>query len=101
MSRAGFACRRTLIGKVKSQLELQVADLGPQSLKNIADPVRAYLLRQRPPATQKPSKLSRRPPETSTSLVCAAGSKNIARTSCRGNLRLARRLRAAFLGRFR
>ena len=32
--------------QVKSRLELQVADLGPQSLKNIAEPVRAYLLRQ-------------------------------------------------------
>ena len=31
--------------QVKSRLELQVADLGPQSLKNIAEPVRAYLLR--------------------------------------------------------
>ena len=39
--------------QVKSRLELQVADLGPQSLKNIADPVRAYLLRQGAPATQK------------------------------------------------
>jgi adenylate cyclase len=38
--------------QVKSRLELQVADLGPQSLKNIADPVRAYLLRQGAPATQ-------------------------------------------------
>src|ERR1700741_4546707 len=40
--------------QVKSRLELQVADLGPQSLKNIAEPVRAYLLRQGAPATQKP-----------------------------------------------
>src|SRR5580698_3512031 len=39
--------------QVKSRLELQVADLGPQSLKNIAGPVRAYLLRQGAPATQK------------------------------------------------
>ena len=39
--------------QVKSRLELQVADLGPQSLKNIADPVRAYLLRQGAPLTQK------------------------------------------------
>src|SRR5580700_1164225 len=42
--------------QVKSRLELQVADLGPQSLKNIAEPVRAYLLRLGAPATQKPSK---------------------------------------------
>ena len=40
--------------QVKSRLELQVADLGPQTLKNIAEPVRAYLLRQGAPATQKP-----------------------------------------------
>ena len=40
--------------QVKSRLELQVADLGPQSLKNIAEPVRAYLLRQGAPAAQKP-----------------------------------------------
>jgi len=39
--------------QVKSRLELQVADLGPQSLKNIAEPVHAYLLRQGAPATQK------------------------------------------------
>jgi adenylate cyclase len=39
--------------QVKSRLELQVADLGPQSLKNITEPVRAYLLRQGAPATQK------------------------------------------------
>jgi adenylate cyclase len=41
--------------QVKSRLELQVADLGPQSLKNIAEPVRAFLLRQGAPAPQKPS----------------------------------------------
>jgi adenylate cyclase len=39
--------------QVKSRLELQVADLGPQSLKNIAEPVRAYLLRHGAPAAQK------------------------------------------------
>src|ERR1700726_2071338 len=39
--------------QVKSRLELQVADLGRQNLKNIAEPVRAYLLRQGAPATQK------------------------------------------------
>jgi adenylate cyclase len=32
--------------QVKSRLELQVADLGRQKLKNIAEPVHAYLLRQ-------------------------------------------------------
>jgi adenylate cyclase len=46
--------------QVKSRLELQVADLGPQSLKNIADPVRAYLLRQGAPATQKSTQAATR-----------------------------------------
>jgi adenylate cyclase len=40
--------------QVKSRLELQVADLGPQNLKNIAEPVHAYLLRQGAPAAPKP-----------------------------------------------
>jgi adenylate cyclase len=52
--------------QVKSRLELQVADLGPQSLKNIAEPVRAYLLRPGAPATQKPPQ-----PATSTRGVWA------------------------------
>jgi adenylate cyclase len=47
--------------QVKSRLELQVADLGPQSLKNIAEPVRAYLLRQGSvPATKKPAQAATR-----------------------------------------
>jgi adenylate cyclase len=48
--------------QVKSRLELQVADLGPQSLKNIAEPVRAYLLRHGAPATQKPPQPATRTP---------------------------------------
>ncbi|HEY1888330.1 MAG TPA: adenylate/guanylate cyclase domain-containing protein, partial [Roseiarcus sp.] len=44
--------------QVKSRLDLQVADLGPQSLKNIAEPVRAYLLRHGAPATQKPAQVA-------------------------------------------
>jgi adenylate cyclase len=39
--------------QVKSRVELQVADLGPQNLKNIAEPVHAYLLRHGTPTTQK------------------------------------------------
>ena len=46
--------------QVKSRLELQVADLGPQSLKNIAEPVRAYLLRQGAPASAKTAASRRR-----------------------------------------
>src|SRR5579863_3257173 len=39
--------------QVRDKLKLQVADLGPQNLKNIAEPVHAYLLRHGAPATQK------------------------------------------------
>ena len=42
--------------QVKSRLELQVADLGPQNLKNIAEPVHVYLVRQGAPGAVKPSK---------------------------------------------
>src|SRR5574337_2211514 len=41
---------------VKQRLDLKVADLGPQNLKNIGEPVRAYLLRQ---DAQAPAKLAR------------------------------------------
>src|SRR6202158_287643 len=41
--------------QVRSRLELQVADLGPQSLKNITEPVRAYSLRVGFPAQAKPA----------------------------------------------
>jgi adenylate cyclase len=47
--------------QVKSRLELRVDDLGPQSLKNIAEPVHAYLLRQGAPTTQKPSRATTKP----------------------------------------
>src|ERR1700729_2782672 len=39
--------------QVKSRLELKVADVGRQNLKNIADPVHAYLLRQGAPGALK------------------------------------------------
>jgi class 3 adenylate cyclase len=42
--------------QVKSRLELKVSDLGPQNLKNIVEPVRAYLLRQGAATKAKPSK---------------------------------------------
>ena len=45
-SPARFALSEDAYRQVKSRLELQVADLGPQSLKNIAEPVHAYLLRR-------------------------------------------------------
>jgi class 3 adenylate cyclase len=84
--------------QVKSRLELQVADLGPQSLKNIAEPVHAYLLRHGAPATQKSPQAA-----TTTrfaSLACARGCAR-SRASCGGGLRVAYRLRGAFHGRFR
>ena len=40
--------------QVKSRLDLQVSDLGDQNLKNIADPVRAYLLQVGLPARATP-----------------------------------------------
>ena len=52
--------------QVKSRLELQVADLGPQNLKNIADPIRVYSLQVGIPAEAKPAtepKSPEKPPE--------------------------------------
>ena len=40
--------------QVKSRLDLKVTDLGPKQLKNIADPVRVYSLRDGQPAYAKP-----------------------------------------------
>jgi TolB-like protein/class 3 adenylate cyclase len=48
--------------QVKSRLELAVSDLGEQSLKNIADPVRVYSLEVGKPAQAKPAASS---PQTS------------------------------------
>ena len=86
--------------QVKSRLELQVADLGPQSLKNIAEPVRAYLLRQSASATPK----SPQAPAKTGGVWArwpALGGCACSPASCGGRLRLARGLRAAFHGRFR
>ena len=42
--------------QVKGRLEIEVSDLGPAQLKNIAEPVRAYLVKvDRPAAPVKPS----------------------------------------------
>ena len=41
--------------QVKSRLDLAVSDLGPTKLKNIADPIRAYLLEVGVPTTTKPA----------------------------------------------
>jgi adenylate cyclase len=40
--------------QVKGRLDLQVSDLGPTQLKNIADPVRVYSLEVGKPAIAKP-----------------------------------------------
>ncbi len=83
--------------QVKSRLELQVADLGPQSLKNIADPVRAYLLRQGAPLTQKSTHAATRTRGAWRALVCPCCG-----ACCRGRrggrLCLACELCAAFHG---
>ena len=42
--------------QVKSRLDLRVSDLGPVSLKNIAEPMRAYSLEVSVPAQAKPAK---------------------------------------------
>jgi adenylate cyclase len=42
--------------QVKTRLDLEVEDLGPTQLKNIAEPVRAYSLRVAPLAQAKPAK---------------------------------------------
>jgi TolB-like protein len=41
--------------QVKSRLDLKVSDLGPMSLKNIAEPMRAYSLEVGQPALAKPA----------------------------------------------
>jgi TolB-like protein/class 3 adenylate cyclase/tetratricopeptide (TPR) repeat protein len=41
--------------QVKGRLELEVSDLGPKELRNIAEPVRVYLLRVGQPAPSKPA----------------------------------------------
>jgi adenylate cyclase len=46
---AGICLSEDAYRQVKSRLEFRVADLGPQSLKNITEPIRAYLLRQGTP----------------------------------------------------
>ena len=86
--------------QVKSRLELQVADLGPQSLKNIAEPVRAYLLRHGAPTTQKSPQAAARTRGRLAALASAGGCA-CSRASCGRGLRLARRLGSAFHGRLR
>jgi TolB-like protein/class 3 adenylate cyclase/Flp pilus assembly protein TadD len=44
--------------QVKGRLELAVSDLGPKELKNIAEPIRVYLLRVGEPAPSKPAAAS-------------------------------------------
>jgi adenylate cyclase len=49
--------------QVKSRLDLNVSDLGATQLKNIAEPVRAYLLEVGAPAQAKPMTTAAKPPD--------------------------------------
>jgi adenylate cyclase len=40
--------------RVRQRLDLKAADLGPQNVKNIAEPVHVYSLEVGPPAQAKP-----------------------------------------------
>ena len=55
--------------QVKSRLDLKVSDLGPQTLKNIAEPIRVYALEVGQPAQTKPlaapARENREPPRLS------------------------------------
>jgi adenylate cyclase len=60
----------TAYWQVKSRLDLKVTDLGPISLKNIAEPVRVYSLEVGVPVrTEKPRRLMRRWPAAAALLV--------------------------------
>ena len=59
--------------QVKGRLDLAVTDLGEQSLKNIAEPVRAYSLQVGAPAQAKPEKPPAPPKRSSVPLLLAAG----------------------------
>jgi adenylate cyclase len=86
--------------QVKSRLELQVADLGPQSLKNIAEPVRALSAAARRAGSAKTGPSNDKDGRSLGALACARrGARH--RASCGGHLGLAGRLCAPFHGRFR
>jgi adenylate cyclase len=57
--------------QVKARLDLAVRDLGPTSLKNIAEPVRVYALEVGKPAQAKPKAAA--PKQRSTFLLSGAG----------------------------
>jgi adenylate cyclase len=58
--------------QVKARLDLAVSDLGEQSLKNIAEPVRVYSLEVGKPAPAKPTKPAA-PKQRSAFVLLAAG----------------------------
>ena len=59
--------------QVKGRLDLEVTDLGPTQLKNIAEPVRAYSLQVGAPAA-KPAPLgAKAPPKKRLALIVLAG----------------------------
>ena len=53
-SPARSVCPSEPIWQVKGRLDLAVTDLGPNELKNIAEPVRVYSLEVGKPAQAKP-----------------------------------------------
>jgi len=61
--------------QIKGRLDLEVADLGPTQLKNIADPIRVYSLQVGAPAVAKPEAAARTPEprRRSTLLPLAVG----------------------------
>jgi adenylate cyclase len=59
--------------QVKGRFELAISDLGEQSLKNIAEPVRVYSLQVGMPSPAKPDKPSASPKIRSVPLLLATG----------------------------
>ena len=64
MAKPGAIClSEQAYWQVKSRLDLNVSDLGATQLKNIAEPVRAYLLEVGAPAQAKPMTTAAKPPD--------------------------------------
>ena len=59
--------------QVKGRLDLEVTDLGPTQLKNIAEPVRAYSLQAGAPPAKPAPPAAKAPPKRRLALVALAG----------------------------
>src|SRR5271165_7417265 len=59
--------------QVKGRLDLEVTDLGPTQLKNIAEPVRAYSLQVGAPAAKPAPPGAKAPPKRRLALIALAG----------------------------